>query len=87
MAARVLSRDKHEFLKTPLQLRYVSESIKEEHDKNKLFLRNIPSGVDGEYLQLFLEKQLQLNDDDFSKTVLGDVAVITFNRECTISGM
>lgn len=86
VAARVISRDKHELLKTSLQLRYVSESIEEEHEKNKLFLRNIPSGVDEEYLQLFLEKQLQLSDDDFGKTVLGDVAVITFTKECTVNG-
>lgn len=56
-----------------------------EYETNKLLLKNIPTEVDEDYLQLYLSAQLK-TDDSFNIRLVGEVAVITFTEEFQIAG-
>lgn len=85
-AARVIS-EKHELQGCLLQLRYLRESLEKDYEKNKLIIHGIPVGLDEDHLQLFLDRQLQLRENDFSITpVVGGKSVISFVKECSVDG-
>lgn len=61
--------------------------LQKEYEPTKLFLQKIPANLDEEHFQLYLSARLKMEfKDDFKVERVGDVAVITFTREYSITG-
>ena len=58
----------------------------EEYEMNKLLISNIPDGVDGEFLKLFVYKQLHVREEEYNLTLRENKAEIMFNAHRTIDG-
>ena len=88
VAARVFSKKDHVLQGFPLCLAYVQKPVDEPKARNKLLIRNTPPGIDREYLLLFLESVLEMEETDFTVTVLPDqLALIVFHNDFTVEGI
>ena len=69
-----------------LEVRYVPLPPVKEYDKNKLIIKNIPKGVEEDYLTMFIENCLGLDEDDFTIDLRSGVAILLLESSYTDEG-
>ena len=62
-------------------------TVQKQYELDKLFLQEIPAEVDDEYLKYYLAPQLNIRFEEIHIKRFQDVAVVTFNKEFSITGM
>uniref|UniRef100_A0A1X7UHJ5 Poly [ADP-ribose] polymerase n=1 Tax=Amphimedon queenslandica TaxID=400682 RepID=A0A1X7UHJ5_AMPQE len=86
-AAAVIAQGEHsiKIKKIPrkLEVHYVPLPPVKEYDKNKLIIKDIPEGVDEEFLSCFIENCLELDEDDFAVDSRTSFAVLIFESSYT----
>ena len=60
----------------------------EEYELDKLFLKNIPEGVDEEFLAVFLDGRLDLDhEEDYSVELKNNYASLNFTNKYSVEGI
>ena len=87
VAARVISQKNHVLHGYTLHLAHVRKPKDEPKETDRLLISNLPPGTDDDFLILFLENVLEMEETDFSVAVLPDqLALIVFHKEYTVKG-
>ena len=86
VAAQIISKGSHVFLKKSLHLEYLTEKI-QKYELDKLYLEMIPVEVDEVHLQYYLTYQLKIDFEEFHIKRFGGIAVVSFKKDFTITGM
>ncbi len=82
-----MSKSSHFLSQSQLKLRIADESGSEEFELDKILLRKVPAELRKEFLDLFCENKLDMNQpEDFTLTVKGTSAVIKFAKEYSMKG-
>ena len=80
----MVAKEKHLFMKKPLYIRYVPApppEVLKQYQKDKLFIRDIPEGVDCDFLIVFIEGRLAIeNESDFTLDFRSDCALLLFTH-------
>uniref|UniRef100_A0A1X7T5F9 PAR14-like first RRM domain-containing protein n=1 Tax=Amphimedon queenslandica TaxID=400682 RepID=A0A1X7T5F9_AMPQE len=86
-AAAVIAQDEHSIkvkkIPRKLEVRYVPLASLKEYDKSKLILKDIPKGVEEEFLSLFIEKHLGLDEEDFTIVLRSNFAILILKHSYT----
>ena len=86
----MVGQEKHSFMKKPLYVRYVPApppEVPKQYQKDKLFIRDIPEGVDRDFLIVFIEGRLAIeNENDFTLDFKSDCALLLFTHMYTDEG-
>ena len=70
-----------------LEVRYVPFSSLKKYDKSKLIIKDIPEGVEEEFLSLFIAKHLGLDEEDFTIVSRPNVAILILKYSYTDEGI
>ena len=89
-AAAVIAQERHTLMRKPLYVRYVPApppEVPKQYQKDKLFIRDIPEGVDCDFLIVFIEGRLAIeNENDFTLDFRSDCALLLFTHMYTDEG-
>ena len=89
-AAVVVAQKKHLLMKKPLYIRYVPSpppEVPKQYQKDKLFIRDLPEGVNYDLLVVFIEGHLAIeNESDFTLDFRSDCALLLFTHMYTDEG-
>ena len=77
-------------MKKPLFVHYASApppELPKQYQKDELFIRDIPQGVDRDFLIVFIEGRLAIeNERDFTLNFRSDCALLSFTHMYTDEG-
>ena len=88
-AAAVLAKDSHVLMNKSLDVLPLSTTLpKEEYERNKLLIKNIPRAVNEDMLIMFLDARLDIEHKvDYAVELKDGCAVVIFSKERTDEGM
>ena len=89
-AAAVVGQEKHSFMRKPFYVRYVPApppEVPKQYQKDNLLIRNIPESVNCDFLIVFIEGHLAIeNESDFTLDFRSDCALLLFTHMYTDEG-
>ena len=76
----------HKLQQVELKLKYLPAALPIAYEMDKLILQNLPSGVEEEFLNLFVATCLQISEEQFSISLSKEKVLITFSKEYSLKG-